>query len=85
MAKQNTLDVSTLSNEQLALLVAQAENQVIGGTSAARAGATARSYVTGGAGAVFDFFKGLTIGIKTPEQERAELMARLAKVQGGAA
>lgn len=83
MAKQ--INLESLSNEQLAALVAQAENQVIGGTSAARAGATARSYVTGGAGAVFDFFKGLTLGIKTPEQERAELLERLAKVQGGAA
>ncbi len=81
MAKQQ-LNIESLSNEQLAALVAQAENQVIGGTSAARAGAQARSYVTGGAGAVFDFFKGLTVGIKTPEQERKELMERLARVQG---
>ena len=82
MAKTQQVTLDTLSNEQLAELVAQAEATVIGGTPAARAGATARSYVTGGAGAVFDFFKGLAVGIKTPEQERAELLARLSKVQG---
>ncbi len=80
MAKAQSTDLTTLSNEQLALLAAQAEAELIGGTPAVRAGAAARSYVTGGAGAVFDFFKGLAVGVKTPEQERAELLARLQRV-----
>lgn len=82
MAKTETqININNLSNAELAALVDQAEAATVGGTKAARSGAAARSYVVGGAGAVFDFFKGLTVGVKTPEQERAELMARLAQVK----
>lgn len=80
--KQQAADaIGAMNNDELAALVRQVEEQAYGGTAASRAGGAVNAKIAEGVKATTGFFTGLIVGNKSPEQKRAELLARLQAVK----